>query len=81
MVTVFLFSLPTTTCNTCVLQKEQAVNEIKIIWISAGGKLPQKRRKYNHLDYRLHQLKDRFMDGQIDVMKYVDAKSHLIDLE
>lgn len=64
-----------------MLQKEQATNEAKMIQLSAGGKPRSKRRKYRNLDSQLQHLKDRFRAGQLDVVQYADAASHLIHLE
>ncbi|XP_033753121.1 LOW QUALITY PROTEIN: uncharacterized protein LOC117336618 [Pecten maximus] len=60
-----------------LLKKIQATNEAKIIQLSAGGKQRPKKRKYCHIDYRLSHLKDRYRNGQIDVLTYADAASHL----
>ncbi|XP_048764782.2 uncharacterized protein LOC125672628 [Ostrea edulis] len=62
-------------------KKEQAANEAKIIQITAGGVVCPKKRKYRQLDSRLQRLKDRMRQGQMDIVAYADAASHLIHFE
>ncbi|XP_062618657.1 uncharacterized protein LOC134280266 [Saccostrea cucullata] len=64
-----------------MLQKEQAANEAKIIQITAGGVVRPKKRKYRQLDSRLQRLKERLRQGQMDIVAYADAASHLIHFE
>ena len=64
-----------------MLQKEQTTNEVKIIKINAGGVVQPKKRKYRHLDSRLQRLKERLRRGEMDVVAYADAASHLIHFE
>lgn len=64
-----------------LLQKEQAANEAKIIQITAGGVVRPKRRKYRQLDSRLQSLKNRLRQGEMDLMAYADAASHLVHFE
>ena len=63
-----------------MLQKEQATNEAKIIQINAVVVRP-KKRKYRQLDSRLQRLKDSLRRGEMDVVAYADAASHLIHFE
>ena len=60
-----------------MLQKEQATNETKIIQINAGVILRPKKRKYRLLDSRLQRLKGSLRRGEMDVVAYADAASHL----
>ena len=66
-----------------MLQNEQATNEAKIIQINAGGVVRPKKRKYQQLDSRLQRLKDSLhvRRGEIDIVQYADAASHLIHFE
>ena len=64
-----------------LLQKEQAANEAKIIQITAGGVVRPKKRKYRQLDSRLQSLKNRLRQGEMDLMAYADAASHLVHFE
>lgn len=64
-----------------LLQKEQATNEAKIIQITAGGVVRPQKRKYRQLDSRLQSLKNRLRQGEMDLMAYEDAASHLVYFE
>lgn len=64
-----------------LIQKEQAANEAKMIQLAAGGVVRPKKKKYRQLDTRIRQLKDRLRQGNIQLMEYADAASHLIHLE
>ncbi|XP_055997797.1 uncharacterized protein LOC130047214 [Ostrea edulis] len=64
-----------------MLKKEQAANEAKIIQITARGVVRPKKKKYRQLDSRLQRLKDRMRQGQMDIVAYADAASHLIHFE
>lgn len=61
-----------------VLQTEQAANEVKILQLEGGSAPVAKRRKYRNIDQRLTTLKDRFLRGDITVLKYADSASHLL---
>lgn len=63
------------------LQKIQATNEARIIQLRVGGKQRPKERKYRLLESRLCRLKERLTDGEITIMEYADAASHLVHLE
>ena len=64
-----------------MLQKEQATNEAKIIQINAGVVVRPKKKKYRQLDSRLQRLKDSLRRGEMDVVAFADAASHLIHFE
>lgn len=64
-----------------LIQKVQAANEAKMIQLAAGGVVRPKKKKYRQLDTRIRQLKDRLLQGNIQLMEYADAASHLIHLE
>lgn len=62
------------------IKQIQAVNEVNIIQVAAGGLPSHKRRKYRNMDSRLHQLKQRLRNNEITVMQYTDSASQLIHL-
>lgn len=62
------------------IKQIQAVNEVNIIQIAAGGLPARKRRKYRNIDNRLQQLKQRLRNNEMTVVQYADAASHLIHL-
>ncbi|XP_062599326.1 uncharacterized protein LOC134260799 [Saccostrea cucullata] len=64
-----------------LIQKEQAANEAKMIQLAAGGVIRPKKRKYRQLDRRIQDLKARLGQGDIQIMDYADAASHLLHLE
>ncbi|XP_062612625.1 uncharacterized protein LOC134274356, partial [Saccostrea cucullata] len=64
-----------------LIQKEQAANEAKMIQLAAGGVVRPKKRKYRQLDRHIQDLKDRLRRGDIQIMDYADAASHLLHLE
>ncbi|XP_062584465.1 uncharacterized protein LOC134246160 [Saccostrea cucullata] len=64
-----------------LIQKEQAANEAKMIQLAAGGVIRPKKRKYRQLDRRIQDLKTRLRQGDIQIMDYADAASHLLHLE
>ncbi|KAK3088597.1 hypothetical protein FSP39_021128, partial [Pinctada imbricata] len=64
-----------------LLQKEQAVTEAHRVQISAGGTRKLQRKKYKRIDARLTTLKRRFIAGNIRLMDYADAASHLLHLD
>lgn len=63
-----------------LLQCIQANNEADIIQTAAGAKQRPQEVRYRRIDHRLTQLKNRFIDGDIDIMDYLDAASHLLHL-
>lgn len=63
-----------------VIQKEQAVNEAKMIQLAAGG-VVRPKKKYKQFDSRIRHLKDQRRQGDIQLMEYADAASHLLHLE
>jgi hypothetical protein len=64
-----------------LLQSMQATNEAKMIQLVAGGKVRKRRKVYIELDTRLQQLKTRYLNGQLGLLEYADAASHLIKLK
>lgn len=63
-----------------LLQCIQANNEADIIQTAAGAKHRPQEVRYRRIDQRLTQLKNRLIDGDIDIMDYLDAASHLLHL-
>ncbi|XP_034316249.2 uncharacterized protein [Magallana gigas] len=63
-----------------LLQCIQANNEADIIQTSAGAKQRPQEVRYRRIDQRLTQLKNRFIDGDIGIMEYLDAASYLLHL-
>ena len=43
--------------------------------------MQEEKRKYRQLDSRLQRLKDSLRRGEMDVVAYADATSHLIHFE
>lgn len=64
-----------------LLKSLQTTNEAKVSQLLAGGCQRQKKRKYREIEMRLQRLKEHLTIGEIDVIQYSDAASHLIDLE
>lgn len=63
-----------------LFRKEQAVNEVRLLQYAKGGKRRPKKRLYRVIEERLGHLKQRLESGEVDVMEYADAASHLIKL-
>lgn len=63
-----------------LLQCIQANKEADIIQTAAGAKQRPQEVRYLRIDQRLTQLKNRFIDGDIDITDYFDAASHLLHL-
>lgn len=58
------------------IQKKRTANETTVIQLAAVGVLGPKK-KYRHLDQRIHDLKERLRRRHIHFMDYVDAAFHL----
>lgn len=64
-----------------LVQKEQAANEAKLFQHANGGKQRPRKRVYREREQMLIRLKHQLRTGDMDIMTYVDAASHLVKLK
>lgn len=63
-----------------LLQCIQTNKEADIIQTAAGAKQRPQEVRYLRIDQRLTELKNKFIDGDIHIMDFFDAASHLLHL-
>ena len=53
------------------ITKEQAVIDIEILQLQSGALAPSKKKMYIALEYRIENLRQKYMSGELDIDEYL----------